>query len=345
MKDSLLRWGLLSTARINRALLGPLRSSRRNRLLAVASRDQDKAEQYARDHKIPRAYGSYKALLADPEVDVIYNPLPNHLHAEWTIQAVKAGKHVLCEKPLALSIQEVDAISSAAQKYDRVVAEAFMYRSHVQTFKVREIVQSGKLGRVRMVRGSFTFHLDNPGDYRLDPGMGGGSLWDVGCYPLSFTRAVLGVEPLEVFGYQVSGPTGIDETFAAQLKLPGEILAQLDCGFVTPYHVFMEVVGDEGTVVVPVPFNPGANGAIFLARKEKHERISIKGTAPYVSEVEDMADAILQRREPCVSLADSRANVAAIRALLESARTGRPVRLDYPSPSLDQAAPTSGAAR
>jgi len=345
MKDSVLRWGLLSTARINRALLGPLRSSRRNRLLAVASRDQAKAERYARERKIPRAYGSYEALLADPEVDVIYNPLPNHLHAEWTIRAVEAGKNVLCEKPLALSTQEVDAISSAAQKYGRVVAEAFMYRSHVQTSKVRDIVQSGKLGRIRMVRGSFTFHLDNPGDYRLDPRMGGGSLWDVGCYPLSFTRAVLGVEPLEVFGYQVSGPTGIDVSFAAQLKLPGEVLAQLDCSFVTPYHVFMEIVGEEGTVVVPVPFNPGANGAVFLARKEKHERITVKGTAPYVSEVEDMADAILLGRAPCVNLADSRANVEAILALFESARTGMAVRLDHPGTGLDQPVPAPGAAR
>lgn len=334
MKDHSLRWGLLSTARINQALLGPLRTSKRNRLVAVASRDQDKAERYAREHKIPRAYGSYEALLNDPEIDVIYNPLPNHLHAEWTIKAVEAGKHVLCEKPLALSAQEVERIAAAAQKTGRVVAEAFMYRSHAQTLKVREIVQSGKLGRIRLVHGSFTFLLDNLDDYRLDPGMGGGSLWDVGCYPLSYARTVLALEPVEVFGCQVTGPTGIDETFAAQLRFPGEVLAQLDCSFVIPYHVFMEIVGDQGTLVVPTPFNPGANGAVYLARKDKNERLSIKGTAPYVSEVEDLADAILLRKPPCISLADSRANVAAMTALLESARTGLPVKLPAGLPIL-----------
>src|SRR5688572_2836710 len=128
MADKVLQWGLLSTARINRALITPLRASKRNQLAAVASRTQDSADNYAREWKIPRTYGSYEALLADPEIDVIYNPLPNHLHAEWTIKAVEAGKHVLCEKPLALSVEEVDAIQAAARKYGRVVAEAFMYR-------------------------------------------------------------------------------------------------------------------------------------------------------------------------------------------------------------------------
>lgn len=327
MNDYLLRWGLLSTARINHALLGPLHTSKRNRLVAVASREQARAERYAREHKIPRVYGTYEALLNDPEIDVIYNPLPNQLHAEWTIKAVEAGKHVLCEKPLALSAQEVDRISAAAQKTGRVVAEAFMYRTHAQTLKVREIVQGGKLGRIQLVRGSFTFLLDKPDDYRLDPAMGGGSLWDVGCYPLSYTRTVLASEPVEVFGCQVTGPSGIDETFAAQLRFPGGVFAQLDCSFAIPYHVFMEIVGDQGTLVVPVPFNPGANGAVYLARKDKNERISIKGTAPYVSEVEDLADAILLGKPPCISLADSRANVVAITSLLESARTGRPVKL------------------
>ncbi len=133
-----LRWGLLSTAGITRALIPPLRFSKRNKLLAVASRSQEKADAFAREKKIPRAHGSYEALLNDPEIDVIYNPLPNHLHAEWTIRAVEAGKHVLCEKPLGLSLAEVDAIAEAAEKHRRIVAEAFAYRSHAQTRKVKE---------------------------------------------------------------------------------------------------------------------------------------------------------------------------------------------------------------
>src|SRR5919108_6187973 len=161
-----LNWGLLSTARINRALIPPLGASSRNRLLAVGSRSQQGADQYAQERNIPRAYGSYEALLADPEIDVIYNPLPNHLHAEWTIQAVEAGKHVLCEKPLALRVEEVDAIQSAARKHGRVVMEAFMYRHHPQTLKVQEIVKSDSLGDLKLMRGSFSYVLNREGGVR-----------------------------------------------------------------------------------------------------------------------------------------------------------------------------------
>jgi xylose dehydrogenase (NAD/NADP) len=322
-----LRWGILSTARINTALFGPLRTSKRNRLLAIASRSRDKAEAYAREKKIERAYGSYEALLADPEIDVIYNPLPNHLHAEWTIKAVEAGKHVLCEKPLALSVAEVDAISAAARQHGRIVAEAFMYRSHAQTLKVREIVESGRLGRVKMVHGSFTFVMTNPDDYRWNPEMGGGGLWDIGCYPLSFTRAALGAEPVEVFGWQVTGPSGVDETFAAQLRFPGDIHAQFDCSIKVPYHVFMEIAGDEATLSIPNPFNPGVKESLYLTRDGKTETILVKGPEAYVTEVEDLADAITLGKPQCVSLADSRSNVAAILALFESARKGKPISL------------------
>src|SRR5512133_1486937 len=168
MANKVLNWGLLSTARINRALIPPLQVSKRNQLFAVASRTQEAADKYAREQKIPRAYGSYEALLADPEIDVIYNPLPNHLHAQWTIKAVEAGKHVLCEKPLALSVQEVDAIMAAAQKHGRVVAEAFMYRHHPQTLKVQEIIKSGSLGTLKLIHGSFSFLLTREGDVRLN---------------------------------------------------------------------------------------------------------------------------------------------------------------------------------
>ncbi len=327
MPASRLRWGLLSTARITKALLDPLRASKRNGLLAVASRSRDRADEYARKNKVKRAYGSYADLLSDPDIDVIYNPLPNHLHAEWTIKAVQAGKHVLCEKPLALSLAEVDAMSAAAEKYGKVVAEAFMYRSHPQTLKAREIVAGGKLGKVKMVRGSFTFEMTNPDDYRWKPEMGGGCLWDVGCYPLSYTRALLGAEPLEVFGWQVTGPTGVDEMFAAQLRFPEDVYAQFDCSVKIPYHVFMEIVGDEATLIIPKPFNPGVKESLYLTRGGKVETIAVKGTGSYIGEVEDMADAILLGKPPCVSLADSRLNTAAILALFESARMGKPVML------------------
>ena len=322
-----LRWGLLSTANINKALIPPLQASKRNKLLAVASRSREKAEDYARRKKIKRAYGSYEALLADPEIDVVYIPLPNHLHAEWIVKAVEAGKHVLCEKPLALSLDEVDAIVVAAKKHGKVVAEAFMYRTHPQSIKVKEIVNSGKLGRLRMVHGSFTYTMADPNDVRLSPEMGGGSLWDIGCYPLSYARSVLGTEPLEVFGWQIVGSTGVDETFMAQIRFPDDVLVQFDCSFRIPYHVFMEIIGDTGTLNIPQPFTPKTGENIYLTSDGKTQAIPVKDADTYIGEVEDLADAILLGKPPVVSLTDSRLNIAAILALFESAKTGKPVKM------------------
>jgi predicted dehydrogenase len=322
-----LRWGLLSTARINKALIPPLQLSKRNTLLAVGSRSQEKADAYAREQKIKRAYGSYAALLADPEIDVIYNPLPNHLHTEWSIKAVEAGKHVLCEKPLALTLAEVEAMTAASSRTGKAIAEAFAYRAHPHMRKIKEIINSGKLGKIKMVHGSFTFVMTKADDIRWDPAMGGGALWDIGCYPLSFTRTVLGAEPLEAFGWQVTSPSGIDEIFSGQLRFPGDIYFQLDCSFKIPEHVFMEIVGDEGTLNIPQPFNTGARKNLYLTRDGKTSTIVVKGPDPYLAEVENFADAILLGKPPATTLADSRFNTAAILALLESAKTGKPITL------------------
>ncbi len=322
-----LRWGLLGTARINRALIPAIRASARNRLLAVASRSAEAASASAREWGIERAHGSYEALLADPEIDVIYVPLPNGLHAEWTIRAVRAGKHVLCEKPLAVTVDEVDRVTAAAREAGVVVAEAFMYRHHPQTARVRELVASGALGRVRFVRGTFSFSLTRPHDVRLDPALGGGALWDVGCYPLSFARCVLGQEPLEATGAQHTGPSGVDLTFAAQLRFPDDVLAQFDCSFEAPFRTVMEIVGEEASLLVTEPFKPGVGAQLLLNRGDQSETIEPPAAELYGGEVEDLADAVLLGRPPRVSLGDSRANVAAIVALLLSARENRPVRI------------------
>jgi predicted dehydrogenase len=225
----------------------------------------------------------------------------------------------------------VNAIQAAARRHDRVVAEAFMYRHHAQTLKVQELVKNGSLGALKLIRGSFSFVLTREGDVRLDPSMGGGSIWDVGCYPISYTRTVVGEAPLEVFGWQVTGPTGIDETFVGQMRFEYDIHAQFDCSFAIPFHSFLEIVGSEGTLSIPHPFKPESNEKIYLTRDGKTETIKIKGQELYLGEVEDMADAILLGRDPRISLDDSRANVAVILALLESARTGKPVKPDYGS--------------
>ncbi len=327
MTEKVLNWGFLSTAKINQRVMPAFRDSKRNRLFAVASRNQETADSYARQWKIPKAFGAYEAMLATPEIDIIYNPLPNHLHAEWNIKAMQAGKHVLCEKPFALTVEEVDTVEKVANDTGKIIAEAFMYRHHPQTLKVKQMVDEGILGKLKLIRGSFTYQFTREGNYRADPIMGGGALWDIGCYPLSYARAMLGMEPVEVFGWQVKGESGIDDSFVAQMRFDGEVYAQFDCSFVTPSHSFMELVGDEGTLIIPVPFTPQSKEYLFLTRRGKTEKITVKAPGLYNGEVEDMADAILLGKPPRISLADTRANTRAILALFESAKTGKPVLL------------------
>ena len=327
MSSKMINWGLLSTARINRSVIPALRASKRSNLLAVASRSQESANEFASKWKIPRTHSSYEALLADPEIDVIYIPLPNHLHAEWTIKAFEAGKHVMCEKPIALNVDDVDAIAAAAKKHGRVVAEAFMYRHHPQTLKAQELIQSGALGTLKLLRGSFTYVMTREGNIRSDPTMGGGSIWDVGCYPISYMRTVVGAEPLEVFGWQVIGPTRIDDSFFGQLRFADDVYGQFDSSFVMPSRDYMEFVGSDATLTVPKPYKPYFDEKIFLVRDGKTEPIRIKGQELYLGEVEDMVDAILLGKAPRISLEDSRANIGVITALLESARANVPIKL------------------
>jgi predicted dehydrogenase len=321
--EKTLNWGLLSTARINRALIKPLNASKRTRLLAVASRSQSSADAYAREWKIPRAHGSYEALLNDPENDVIYNSLPNHLHAEWTIRALRAGKHVLCEKPIALTLAELDAMAQAAQETGKVLAEAFMYRHHAQTLKVKDMVDKGELGKIQLIKGAFTFTLTREEDIRLNHETGGGSIWDVGCYPISYARTIIGAEPVEVFGWQVTGKGGSDDSFIGQMRFNDGIHMQFDSGFRSPHRSYIEIVGTDATLNIPSPFKPGVKNEIYLTDGDKTKTIKVTGSELYLGEVEDMCDAILHGKSPRVSLDDSRKNTAVILALLESAKSGK----------------------
>jgi len=323
----MVRWGILGAARIARAIVPPIETSPRNTLLAVASRSAERAKEAAREWGAPRSFGSYEDLLSDPEIDAVYNPLPNSLHTEWTVRAVEAGKHVLCEKPLALTIADVDRITEAARAAGKVVAEAFMYRHHPQTARVRELVRSGALGTPHLVRGSFTFRLNRPGDIRLDPNLGGGSLWDVGCYPVSYARTILAEEPRQAFAWQKLGASGVDLTLAGQLSFPSGTLLQFDCGFDAPFRAEIEVVGSEGCLRVPRPFKPGSGETLVLTRGDVSETLEVEGQDLYLGEVEDLADAILLGRPPRIGLDDSRANTAALLALYRSAREGRPVTM------------------
>jgi xylose dehydrogenase (NAD/NADP) len=318
-----LRWGLLSTARINRRLIPAIRAVERAELVAVASRSRDRAEAYAREWDIPRAHGSYEALLADPGIDVVYISLPNSFHAQWTVRAARAGKHVLCEKPLCLSVAECDEIVAAAESAGVVVAEALMYLYHPLLQKAQRLVKDGALGQITLVRGAFTFFLDRLNDVRWRPELGGGALWDVGSYPVSFIRWIAG-EPEEVFGWQTLSASGVDATFAGLLRYDNGTLGLFDSGFRQQFRVHAEVTGTEGTLVVERPYPITSDSRLILHRGFDEEEISPDRSDAYQYEVEALTDAVLEGAPLPVPLDLSRAGVATLMALYESARRGVP---------------------
>jgi len=322
----ILRWGLLGTAHINKSLIPPLRSSRRNQLAAVASRSLEKAQAYAREWRIPGAYGSYQALLDDPKIDVVYISLPNDLHVEWALKAAEAGKHVLCEKPISLRTEDVDALLAASKTYHVHIAEAFMYRHHAQTLKVQELIETGAIGELQTVQGAFFFLLDRPGSYRWEPGQGGGSLWDMGCYPLSYAIMAVGEAPVEVMGWKRIAPSGIDHTFFGQLRFANGVLAQIQSSFALPSFSRMELRGTAGALIVPDPFKPSQRSQ-FILQQDKDQKVRVKGSELYLGEVENMADVILDGTPARIPLEESRRIVQSLAALHRSAETGQPVKV------------------
>ncbi len=308
-------------------LIPAIRAGERSELTTVASRALDRAQGYAAEWKIPRALGSYEALLADPNVDVVYNPLPNSLHVDWTVRALDAGKHVLCEKPLALTVEDVDRIADAAARNGRVAAEAFMYRHHPLTHAAHAIVKSGRLGRIRGYKGAFTFALTREGDVRLDPALGGGSLWDVGCYPLSYSNLLAGAPPVEVFGWQQLTSTKIDLEFSAMMRYADGAVAQFDCGFAGPFRAEMEVIGTDATLRVERPFRTDERSRLLLTSGDTTDVVPCEPGAAFAGEVADVETAVLDGRPQGVPLWESRRTVGTILALYRSAASGAPVRL------------------
>ncbi|MFN2167701.1 MAG: Gfo/Idh/MocA family protein [Anaerolineae bacterium] len=326
------RWGLLSTANINRRLIPAIRMSPRGELVAVASRSQESAAAYAAEWEIPRAFGSYQAMLDSGEVDAVYIILPNHLHAEWSMRAMRSGVHVLCEKPFALSLAEVDAMIATARETGRVLAEAFMYRHHPQTKLAGELVQNGKVGDVTVVRAAFNFQVTNPHNVRLAPDMGGGCLWDVGVYPISFAQHIMGGPPEWVVGDQWIGETGIDEVFSGQLHYSGGRVAQITSAFRTPFYTFAEIIGTQGRLSLDYPFLFAVAdlpaGLVFHPADGEPERIAVPEEYLYLGEVEDMQDAILNGADNYLTLEQTRNHVRTVLALYQSAAQGRIVTMD-----------------
>jgi xylose dehydrogenase (NAD/NADP) len=315
-----LRWGILSTARISTALLG---AGSEQRFVAVASRDRARAEGFAAEHGIDRAYGSYEELLADPEVDAIYNPLPNSMHVPWSIEALQAGKHVLCEKPLSRHPDEVDRAFDVAEREGLVLAEAFMWRHHPQLRCARELVAEGAVGRLRLVRASFSFVAHDP-DIRLQAALDGGGLMDVGCYCVSGCRAVVGAEPERVFAEQVVGGDGVDVVLAATLRFPGDVVGLLDCGLALSGRDELEIVGDAGSLWLDDPWH-GAHAVIEVRpHGGEAERVEMGPANAYALELADFEAAVRGEREPLLARADALGQARTIAALYDSAERNVP---------------------
>jgi xylose dehydrogenase (NAD/NADP) len=320
------KWGIMSTAHINRLVLAGARESDRVDVVAVASRDRERAEAYARENQIERAHGSYESLLADPDVEAVYISLPNSLHVEWSVRALEAGKHVLCEKPLDRRPAEVERAFDAAERAGRLLMEAFMYRHSPQTARLTELVHGGAIGTLRVVRSSFSFSLGDPGNVRLAADLDGGALMDVGCYCVSGSRLLAG-EPLQVYGEQVTGPSGVDVLFAGMLRFPDDVVAHFDCGFVLPGRDELEVVGSEGSLFLDDPWH-AREPVIELRREGAVEELALEPATSYRLELENLSDAIAGRAEPLLGRADAVGQARAIEALYRSADAGTSVALD-----------------
>jgi xylose dehydrogenase (NAD/NADP) len=320
-----LRLGLLSTARINRPIVAAARTSARVEIVAVASRDADRAQAYAREHGVPHAVAGYDALLAADDVDAVYVSLPNALHGNWSIRALEAGKHVLCEKPLTRDPREAEAAAAAAEAAGRVLMEAFMYRHHPQTARVVELVRGGAIGRVRAAYADFTFPLADPSDIRVSAELGGGSLMDVGCYSVSGARLLFG-EPERVLGEAVLGDSGVDVAFHGTLRFADDVVAQFVSSFRLPVHQRLEVVGEDGSLLVEAPWRTDWGGELVLARGDHVERTPVDPVDSYALQLENFADAAQGRAEPLVTREDALGQARAIAALYRSAAEGAAVQ-------------------
>ena len=317
----MIRWGILGTARINRRLIPAFRASRRGQLSAVASRDLERATAHAREHAIPRAVHGYQALLDDPSIDAVYIPLPNTEHVPWTLAAIAAGKHVLCEKPLALDPADIDRIALAAAAAGVIVEEGFMYRHEPLTAAVTALVNEGAIGAVRAIISGFTFALEAPPNIRLDPALGGGALWDVGSYPVSYAQLISGHEPKMVAGDAHWHESGVDDEFLGTLRFPGGMTASIYAGFRAAYRTWLEVLGSEGALTVPNPFRPGPLETLELERGTVIQRIEVTGSPDiFLREVADFEACVLDGTPPVVSLAESRRTAATLVALYAAAR-------------------------
>ncbi len=320
-----LLWGVLSTANIGRWAVNPaIQASKNGELVAVASRDGERAAAFAVEHGIPRHHSSYEALIADPDVDALYIPLPNSMHREWTIRALEAGKHVLCEKPLAMDAAECEEMADAADAAGRILMEAFMYRFHPRTERALALLAEGVVGELRVVRSAFTFKLTRPDNIRLDPDLGGGALMDVGCYCVNASRTLVGAEPVEVSARARWTPRGVDDELAGILTFDDDVTAHFDCALTMERAEFYEAAGTDGHLRVESAFLPGTDDVVIEEHRGRDgvAEHPIAGADEYRLMVEHFAEAVAGRETLRYTAREAAANMRTISALYRSARNG-----------------------
>ena len=322
-----LRWGILGTGNIARQFVAGQAAGSRNVLSAVGSRTPQAAEQFAATHRIPRAYGSYEALVADAQIDAVYVSLPNSMHHEWTVRSLRAGKHVLCEKPFAASAPQAEEMFDVADRQGRVLVEAFMYRSHPQTKAVLDVVRSGQIGAVKLIRTSFCFRTTRvSGNIRFDASLAGGALMDVGCYCLDFSRLVAGAEPTAASAVGHLHESGVDDFAAGVLQFPAGVAATFACGMTVQADNAAYVCGSEGYVEIPVPWKPRREGATYsvvratpplmdgparpAATQPQRETHEVSAPAElYALETEDFAAAVFDGAPPAMTRGETVGNM------------------------------------
>ncbi len=332
MPYEMIRWGILSTAKIGvQKVIPAMQNSRLGKVIAISSRNTDQARQVAAQLKIDKAYSSYEQLLADPEIDAIYNPLPNHLHVEWTLKALQAGKHVLCEKPIGLNKEEAIHLQFESQKFpEQKVMEAFMYRFHPQWVKAKELIAAGCIGTVKTVQVFFSYYNVDPNNIRNKPEVGGGALMDIGCYCISFPRFIFEEEPLSVVGTMDNDPQmGTDRLTSGILKFTEGKTATFTCSTqLTPFQR-VHILGDQGQIIVEIPVNapPKGNAKITLITASGSEEIYFAAVDQYTLQADAFAEAILKNKSVPTPLADAIGNMAIIDAIKLSAEKNNWVTL------------------
>lgn len=326
-----LQWGIMGSAQIAKGSVMPaIAESQTGIIRAVASRGLEKSSALAAQFDVERAYGSYEELLADKEIDAVYIPLPNHLHHEWVLRAAKAGKHVLCEKPIALNSREAAEMVNACNEAGVHLAEAYMYRHHPRIAELQELITKGAIGDLRSIRGTFTYNdAEDTSNIRFKSAWGGGSLYDIGCYPLSAARMLFGAEPEAVTVHALFSPEhdNVDMMASGLVEFPGGLSLIFDCGMWAYNRQLLEILGTDGRIELPMPFNAkGEDAAFFLHTADGTRCIEATGSNPYINQIDDFAAAVLEGKR-LYAAEDPIFNMKLIETCLESAKKRKRILL------------------